>query len=315
METFKKQLNTPILFLTFNRPDLTQRVFNEIKKAQPKQLFIVADGARNEEEKELIKKTRKIIEQVDWDCEVHKNYSDKNLGCKIRVSSGIDWFFENVEQGIILEDDCVPSQSFFWFCENLLDKYKNDERVMHVAGNNFQFGWKRNKDYSYYFSYYGSIWGWATWKRAWDMYDVNIEMWPEIKKKKYLLEILGNEKEVLFREKSFDQIYYEQFNTWDFQWVFARLINKGLSIVPNVNLISNIGFGENATHTKKINSKDERVDMKIFDIDFPLSHPKFIIRDKISDTRYFEKFIERKKSLSQKIKDKLKIIIKKIWVK
>lgn len=310
MKTKTKQLSTPIAFIIFNRPDLTQQVFNEIKKAKPKQLFVVADGARNEKEWEICKQTREIINQINWDCEVHKNYSDKNLGCKIRVSSGIDWFFKNVEEGIILEDDCLPSQSFFWFCEELLKKYRDDTRIMHIAGNNFQFGWLRNKDYSYYFSYYGSIWGWATWRRSWKIYDVNMKYYHEIKERKYLFDIFGNQEEAFFREKNFDAIYYNKFNTWDYQWAFARLSNNGLSIVPNINLVCNMGFREDATHTKQKN--DKRTNIKNFEINFPLLHPKFIVRDKISDDRYFKKFLKTKQK-SLNLFAKLKLIIKK-WI-
>ena len=127
---------TPILFIIFNRPDVTQKVFNEIKKIKPKKLFITADGARNEDEWKKCNKARNIINQIDWECEIRKNYSDKNLGCKIGVSSGIDWFFKNVEQGIILEDDCLPNQSFFWFCRELLSKYKDDKRIGSISGSN-----------------------------------------------------------------------------------------------------------------------------------------------------------------------------------
>ncbi len=167
-----KRLTIPVLFLIFNRPDTTQPVFNEIREAKPTKLFVAADGPRDNKkgEKEECEKTRKIIEQVDWDCELYKLYRDKNLGCKIAVSSAIDWFFENVEEGIILEDDCLPHPSFFRFCQELLEKYKGDERVFVISGDNFLFGRKRT-NYSYYFSRYNHCWGWAGWIRTLSDYD------------------------------------------------------------------------------------------------------------------------------------------------
>lgn len=181
MSEFK--LNVPVLLLIFNRPDTTQRVFHEIRGASPLQLFISADGPRENKpgEFEKCQITRDIVRQVDWDCEVYTNFRDKNLGCKIAVSSAIDWFFENVEEGIILEDDCLPSFSFFRFCEELLEKYRDDERIMQIGGTNLLSEWQRSDD-SYYFSKYGAIWGWATWRRAWQYYDVNMKLWPEVKK-------------------------------------------------------------------------------------------------------------------------------------
>jgi len=175
-------LYTPILFLIFNRPDTTQKVFNAIRKAKPKQFFIAADGSPPDREGEIEKcqKSRKIATSVDWDCEVKTLFRDKNLGCKIAISSAIDWFFENVEEGIILEDDCLPHQSFFWFCQELLEYYRNDTRIMHISGDNFQFGRKRGEG-SYYFSKYSHVWGWATWRRAWKCFDINMKSFEEFK--------------------------------------------------------------------------------------------------------------------------------------
>jgi len=288
------QLKTPVAFLVFNRPDTTERVFDEIRKAKPPVLLVVADGSRpgRPDESRQCEAVRAIIEQVDWKCEVLKNYSDVNLGCKRRVSSGLDWVFENVDQAIILEDDCLPHPTFFRFCEELLEKYRDDERVMHISGTNFQSGRERDI-YSYYFSNYGSIWGWASWRRAWNLYDLDMKLYPEIKEKKYLLDICGNRHEMKFREEIFDAVFFNGLNTWDYQWTFARLVNSGLSIVPHMNLISNIGFGgKNSTH---ISSKtDVRSNMPVFAIDFPLLHPPFMIRDKISDDRFYRKFLKKK---------------------
>ncbi len=273
---------TPILFIIFNRPDTTIRVFNEIKKIRPAKLYVVADGARENKigEKNKCEETRKIIEQIDWECEVYKNYSDINLGCKKRVSSGITWFFEKEERGIILEDDCLPNNSFFKFCEEMLDKYQHDERIGMVSGNNFQFG-KIKNEYSYYFSRYSHIWGWASWRRAWNKYDVNISSWPKHKEEKKLNSILDNKKDAYYWTSIFDDVYNNKIDTWDYQWTYTFFINNFLDILPSNNLISNIGFGQTeSTHTK---NKSKFNEMKTEELLFPLNHPVKIDRNIKSD--------------------------------
>ena len=241
-------LKTSVLFLIFNRPDTTQKVFNTIKQAKPKQLFVAADGPREDKEgeKEKCEQTRKIIEQVDWDCEVKTLFRDKNLGCKIAVSSAIDWFFENVEEGIILEDDCLPEQSFFQFCEKMLVRYRNDTRIMMVSGTNYLFN-KIKISGSYFFSKYYAIWGWATWRRAWMKHDMNMNSWPEFRNNKQLNWVFSNKEIVEYYANMFQIAYSKRVNTWDIQWVYSCIFNNGLSIVSGKNLIANIGV--TGTHT------------------------------------------------------------------
>lgn len=275
------KFNIPVLFIIFNRPDTTLRVFDEIKKIKPSRLYVVADGPReNKNETELCQETKNIIDQVDWKCKLSKNYSDVNLGCKKRVSSGIDWFFENEEQGIILEDDCLPDPTFFKFCEEMLERYRDDDRIGMVSGNNFQFGKIKNQ-YSYYFSKYAHIWGWATWKRAWKNYDVRIKDWPEIKHKKVLNEVFRDRKSVLYWSSIFEDVYKNKIDTWDYQWSYACFKNKYLSVMPCVNLVSNIGFGQpDSTHTKR---ESRFSNMQTYPLSFPLSHPVNIVNDIKSD--------------------------------
>jgi len=300
-----KPLESAVLFLVFNRLDTTKQVFEAIRKAKPPRLYIGADAARidKEGEEEKVKTVRDfILQNIDWECEVKTLFREKNLGCKYAVSGAIDWFFENEEMGIILEDDCLPSQSFFWFCEELLERYKDDMRIWHISGNNFHFGWKRDYNYSYYFSYYGSIWGWASWKSRWNHYDVEMKGYEEIKAKNYLWDIFGNQQEADFRISNFDEIK-NGLNTWDFQWAYSRFINSGLSIVPEVNLVKNLGFGEDATHT---HSKDDRrANMNADDIHFSLKHQQFIIRDKKSDDRFFNEFVKPNQNIFKKIAKKV----------
>jgi hypothetical protein len=277
-------LETPVVFLIFNRPDLTEIVFEQIRKVRPKKLLVVADGARFPEEVEKCEKARAIIYKVDWNCEVITNYSDTNLGCKNRISSGLDWVFSQVEEAIILEDDCLPSQSFFFFCEKLLEYYRENSRVMHISGNNFQT--KVRNEYSYYFSKYNHIWGWATWRRAWQYYDVNIELWKKINKSKFLKNIHNNFYEQNYWYDIFERVYLEEISyTWDYQWTYTCWMKNGLSVLPNVNLVSNIGFRDDGTNIQDPNSPF--ANLPTIDI-WDIKHPPDIIQHPEADDYTFQ---------------------------
>lgn len=297
-------ITTPVAFLIFNRPNTTERVFAEIAKAKPSKLLVVADGPRPDKpgESEKCAAVRAIIERVDWDCEVLKNYSDVNLGCKKRVSSGLDWVFESVEEAVVLEDDCLPAKSFFRFCDELLERYRGDTRIMQICGANFLEDWRRN-DNSYYFSKYGPIWGWASWRRAWKQYDVNMKVWPNVKEDKIYEDVSLMEEEALLRRDIYDRIFSGELDTWDYQWGFAKLISSGISIIPAINLISNIGFGKDATHTFDGGS-NFFAEMDIHELSFPLKHPHLVYADKQADRRYLENFMlgsSKKTSLGKKL--------------
>jgi hypothetical protein len=246
-------LKTPILFIIFNRPDTTQQVFDAIRQAQPKQLFVAADGPREDKPSEAPKcqQTRDIIKQVDWQCEVRTLFQEKNLGCGPGPATAITWFFENVEEGIILEDDCLPSADFFIFCEVLLDYYRDNKKIMHISGDNFQYDRRRGKG-SYYFSAWADChaWGWATWRRAWkhfDFYCTSAE---------------------------------HRRTVWDWQWGVSVRNNGGLAIVPNINLVSNIGVGSDATHTL---GPARYSNVPTQTLELPLVHPKTISRNRAAD--------------------------------
>ena len=278
-------LNTPVAFIIFNRPDLTQIVFNAIRQAQPKQLFVIADGPRFPEELDKCQQARDIIKQVDWDCQVFTNYSDTNLGCRQRVSSGITWVFEQVEEAIILEDDCLPTASFFTFCQTLLEYYRNDTRIIGISGNNFQNGQSRT-DYSYYFSRYNHCWGWATWRRAWQYWDFNAEKWLEFRDSELIKQIIEDPYEQKYWTTIFDKIFLEgKPDSWAYVWLFSYLSQSGLSIIPNQNLVSNIGFREDGTHTVSTDSKVSN--LPTVDI-WDLKHPPFVVRNRDGDTYTFD---------------------------
>jgi hypothetical protein len=275
------QLSTPVAFLIFNRPRTTERVFAEIARARPPKLLVVADGPRGDRagEDTLCRQTRAIIERVDWDCEVLTNFADENLGCKKRIASGIDWVFSQVPEAIILEDDCLPDPSFFRFCEDMLTRYRHDERVGMVSGGNLQFGRQRG-DASYYFSRYTHIWGWATWRRAWQHYDRDIALWPAFDQEGWLQKLFARREEQKYWQQSFEWVHSGQLDTWDCSWTFAALLRGMLQVVPNVNLISNIGFGADATHTHIVS---EHANLPTAAMQFPLKHPAFVLANVEAD--------------------------------
>ncbi|APA64677.1 nucleotide-diphospho-sugar transferase [Maribacter sp. 1_2014MBL_MicDiv] len=282
----------PVLFIIFNRPEQAKRVFEMIRKAQPAKLYVAADGPRkNGKDDQKCKETRAIIDLVDWDCEVKTLFREENVGCGLGPKTAIDWFFENEEEGIILEDDCLPSLSFFKFCSELLERYRDNNQIMHIGGSNFQNGYVPDSDYSYYFSYFSHEWGWASWRRAWKNYDYECSSFPELKKKGYFDNYFSNIIEKKYRLSKIEKtINAKEVSWWDYQWDYTKLVNSGLSIIPNQNMIKNVGFGEDATHT--VSANDARQYNEAQEIDFPLLHPKFIIRDIKADRRYFKYFFK-----------------------
>ena len=281
--------DTPILILAWKRPDKVYRIINSIRNIKPQNIYVACDGANKENYIEIkkVENTREIIEkEINWQYhKFEKLYSKKNLGCKLAVSKAIDWFFKNVEEGIIIEDDCLPHQDFFEFAAKMLERYREDNRIWCVSGSNLQNG-RINGNSSYYFSYYPLVWGWATWKRCWDKYDLKMNSWPIFKKNKFLYNCFDSKREVRFWEKKFDILYnFNKPDTWDYQWLYCCLKNNGLSIVPNVNLIENIGFGLDATHTtsKTLSPKIINNFQANSSGVLPIRNPENIVRSKNAD--------------------------------
>lgn len=279
--------DTPVLFIGFNRPEQSREVFDALATAAPTRLYVAIDGARADRpgEDRLVAEVRGLFEAVDWDCEVTFLDREENLGCKLAVSGAIDWFFDNEEAGVILEDDCVPDPSFFPFCAELLERYRDDTRVMHIAGYNHRPDYVWDPDYSYFFSEYGYMWGWATWRRAWALYDIELPTFDEIVEKDYLRSALPGRLARRYHLKKIRDAVTGVNDTWDYQWDFVRMSNSGLSIVPHSNLIRNIGFGEDATHT--VSANNPSLENLAVGIDFPLRHPEFMVVDRRSDRAYF----------------------------
>ncbi|HUN93856.1 MAG TPA: glycosyltransferase family 2 protein [Burkholderiaceae bacterium] len=306
------ELTTPIAFIIFNRPDTTERVFAEIAKARPTKLLLIGDGPRATRpgEAEKVAAARRIVEKVNWPCDVRTNFSDVNLGCTRRVASGLDWVFQQFEDAIIMEDDCLPDPTFFRFCQELLERYRHDLRIGMISGNNFQFGRRYGED-SYYFSKYCHIWGWATWRDRWQSADI-LEMrhWPMVRDSGRFIDLTpGNKKETLFWQQAFDKVHQRKLDAWAGPWTLANWIEGRLGIIPAVNLISNIGFGADATLTT--DGESYLASMRTEPIAFPLVHPVIIARHIVADRfggRQF-KTVPAWRTAGGKVKRKLKRIL------
>jgi hypothetical protein len=278
-------LDTPVSFIIFNRPDTTIRVFEQIRAARPPKLLVISDGPRSAKqgEAEKVALSRAIIDRVDWKCEVLKNYSETNLGCRNRVSSGISWVFEQVDRAIILEDDCLPHPSFFDFCQAMLDRYADDPKVMHISGDNFQP--QRRTQNSYYFSKYTHIWGWASWRRAWKHYDVNLPDFSDGRGDATLRRTFTDPVERFYWRSILHRVYAGEVDTWDYQWAYACWRAGGLAVAPEVNLVSNIGFGAGATHTT---GNSALANLPTFGMDEPLVHPAKVEANTTADSYTFD---------------------------
>jgi hypothetical protein len=276
------ELTTPVALVIFNRPDCVKKSFEAIAKAKPKKLYIIADGPREDHPGDiaLCNECRTIVEKIDWVCDVHKNYSDENLGCGKRPATGFSWVFANEKKAIIVEDDCIPSVEFFYFCQELLDKYEHDERIFSVSGMNFGFESEGESDYFY--THFNNTWGWATWKRVWDKYDFNIETYSEDYLQESLSKFMVEQAHINFWKEQLTESHDRRDKTaWDFQFSFLSFINNALHIYPKKNLVIYSGFDERATHTNNITSNHRlfRCTQEISNLKFPLTDPPKIEAD------------------------------------
>jgi len=267
--------STPVALFVFKRPDTTRRVFEAIANVRPARLLLVADGPRpgKQDESEMCRQVRDIVARVDWPCEIATNFAESNLGCQERMISGLNWVFSLVEEAIILEDDCLPDASFFPFCEELLERYRGDARVASISGTNLVEEYVNTGD-SYFFSQIGGNWGWATWKTKWQRFDRYLRDWPQLKRDRALSELFDR-KTASYWTWIFDDMYGNcGRNAWDYQWLYTHLKENALVIVPHVNLVNNIGFGDGASHTV---DADPRFTPPVKMMEFPLRHPSSFI--------------------------------------
>lgn len=288
--------NTPILFLVFNRLDTTKEVFNQIKKMKPSKLYVAADGARVDklgEDKVVNEVKQYILDGIDWDCEVQTLFRELNLGCKNAVYQALKWFFNHEEMGIILEDDCLPNEEFFYFCEELLVKYKDDMRIWHIGGYN-QFTPLTEVRDSYVFSHQMSCWGWATWRSRVANYEVQV---PELDKEYIMSNMVPNYHSLLFNHMLKDFVHFSEVNnTWDYQWYLNIIVNNGLCIIPKYSLIKNLGLdsGVHYLGKDKLSNPDYYIDNNL-KLEFPLKHPIIINSNSKIEMKFIERYYNYKK--------------------
>lgn len=272
-------MDTPLLLIVWRRPHTLRQVIDAIRPVAPKRIYVACDGPNLDRpgEAEKVAATRAVIEdEIDWPCKIERHYSDVNQGCRIGVSRAITWFFDHVEEGIILEDDCLPAQTFFPFCEELLSRYKTDTRVWQISGSTFFPDAISTCNGDYFFSRYGPIWGWATWRRAWAFYDPNLTEWPSMSNTVVMRNVYPDPHERRVKHKLGAKLYGHTIDTWDYQWGMCKNYNSGLNIIPKNNQIVNIGFSEDATHTPSANPNCPK---KYIELSMPICHPQFVYED------------------------------------
>jgi hypothetical protein len=298
-------LGVPVLLVIHRRPDATRRVFEAIAAARPQTLFVAADGPATARDREACAETRATVNEVDWECEVFRDFSTENLGLNRRLVSALAWTFARFESAIVLEDDCLPHPQFFEFCAAMLDRYKDDRRVMHVSGECYRR--ERRGDESYFFSKYPLAWGWATWRRAWSLFDEHVQSWPQFRDQPQAADLFDSDDERAYWMSTFDLLYREQaagrMLSWDYAWYYACM-RHGLSIHPAVNLVSNIGSGPLASHTHELGDLLNRPTGSLPE---PFRHPSAIVRDRQADrdtfdTRFPGALLKQQRSFGQQIR-------------
>lgn len=281
---------TPVLLFVFNRPECTRRVLEEIRRAEVTELYIVADGPRKrrpDDEKKCAEVRQIVAEAKTWCCRINTNFAPENLGCAIRVSSGISWAFKYTDKLIILEDDCLPHLSFFRYCDELLERYKDDGRVGQISGH-IACTKRLWTKHSYTFSRYGPVWGWATWRRAWQTYDLALRSWPQVRSARLFRHLVCSREEYRLRIRLYQRLYRRHPDTWDYQWGYAKMVNGLLSVIPKHNLVENIGFSDDATHTRGL--KRYPIATRC-EMDYPLRHPEEVRWDMKFDRRFSNWFV------------------------
>jgi hypothetical protein len=277
-------LRPPVLFAVFNRPDTTRRVFEAIRSARPRRLYVAADGPRTVDEAARCDEVRRIATAVDWDCELKTMFRDRNLGCGKAISGALDWFFGEEREGIVLEDDCLPDPSFFRFCEELLDRYRDEPAVMAITGDCYYGAHSRPRQ-SYFFSRMVDTWGWASWSRAWRLNDRAMSRWPQLRASDWLLEVGDGRRDFKrYWTQMFDSVHSGRLNVWAYQWAYSCWLAGGVSILPSRNLVRHLGYGDQATHAA-YGGWLERLPLEA--IDFPLAHPPTMERDLVADRWMF----------------------------
>ena len=275
----------PVALIIFNRPDLVERQCEVLSALPLEQLFVIADGPREgTDDHEKCESARAIIESTEWPCPVQTNYADTNIGCAIRIVSGLDWVFSRVDRAIILEDDCLAHHSFFPYCAEMLDRYRHDEDIMQVCGTNPLLN--IDDPHSYRFSHHVFCWGWATWARAWSRNDLAISLSKKEINRLLKIYLQGNRIAIDFWSMVIEKTRRGELDAWDYPWQLSVWRHGGSSVLPNRNLVVNAGFRDDATHTKNTDAPLANLPMQ--EMVFPLGHPP----DKTYGYQYDARFIE-----------------------
>jgi len=302
-------LRIPVLLTAFSRYDTALQVMEAIRVAKPPRLYFACDGPRNEQERVRTDKVRSLVDLVDWPCELHIRFAEKNQGLKKAMIGNLDWFFEHEPEGIVLEDDTAPVLSFFWFCEELLERYRDEGRIWWILGNNLMSDPEVKPAASYYFSQhgYGAPWGWAGWRRSWKLYDGDMTAWPNVRDTPEWDRFFLSAPERREARAIFEATWNGTIHTWDFQHDFARILNKGITLIPEHNLVRNIGFEGTGTNT--LQGLDPRNVDNARETPFPLVHPTAIVVDEVRDLAYFNAFI--RPPLFRRVKSSIKGMLPK----
>ena len=282
-ENVNRYDSPPVLVINFNRPDFTQRVLEVIQAQSPSAVYIAVDGARQGrlDDASACRIVRQLAHDFSPGCPVHCLFQERNLGTGIAVPTAISWFFEHESQGIILEDDCIPRPDFFRFTGELLARYANDPGVMMISGNSFAFDDKLSPS-EYTFARNAHIWGWATWRRAWDLYDHSMTEWPSLRETKWLLNVCkGHKDAVRYWKWIFDETRKNKVDAWDYRWWYSMWRHDGFSVVPPLNLVENVGFDERSTHTIRMPNWFAEVPRDT--LTFPLHHPTVARRNEVAE--------------------------------
>lgn len=310
----QEQLQIPVLLMGFNRPENTKKVIESIRQAKPTRVYVSCDGPREgrQDDAEKVTAVKEVVRQgIDWECELFTRYSEVNLSCGVAVSSAINWFFENEEMGIVLEDDIYLEPSFYWFAQQMLQQYLHDDRVMMIAALNVLNGW-HTEEQDYHFALYGGCWGWATWRRAWKYFDFSMEKWTDPLIRARVREHMGEDFQYAVRAPVYDKLVDSIGHGWDYAWTFARLINNGLTIVPAKNTVTNLGFGADSTHTFEVPAALK--DLKPNALNLPARTNHLMLPDREYDRRFTLALnpgadqSNQQRSLARKVVDKLKRI-------
>lgn len=308
----KKDFTVPVALFNFNRPRMTRQVFEVVRKIKPKRLLLVADGPRasTPEDVELCEEVRAVFDQIDWDCEVSRNFADTNMGSFKRNSSGLNWVFDTVEEAIIIEDDCIPSESFFRYCAELLDRYRNDRRVGIISGSNFGFPRVGRKNDSYFFSAYAFSWGWASWRRTWKSVDLSMSWWEPVAGRELLRSVFPKNEESEYWYELYERIRLgKQNNAWDNQMFLSSLRHTQCCVIPQKNMVSNIGYGVDGTNCKDENSPFQN--LKKYDMVFPMIHPIEVRRSAQIDHVLFRRVFRHRPKLWERAMNKLHAVLRR----